>query len=204
MSVQNVVLVSVIALNVVISVGLFVLWVRTARRMSKLMKMQHGLTSSNRGNIQANQKGIESNRESIATNKEGIEQNRANIATNRDQIEAIIEGQEEFKMSVRTAMYLREANVEKKGGLWCFEHKGEKKYFKPGRLEKVETPDETTEFVYDNDRVTATVKRGTKLAAEIVYTHQGSPVSGKIYERGKVVQSFDYDNLGQVVKAKVG
>lgn len=209
MSTQTILLLSVIGFNVLLAIGLLWFWIRTAKRMSKVMKMQRELMSSNRGNILLNQKGIASNKKSIgvyqksiAENKQNIEENRGNIESNREQIEAILAGQEQFKLTVRNTMFIREANAEKAAGLWCFESKGEKKYYKPGKLQKVESGEESTEFLYEEDRIVTKVTRGKRLVAEIVYTLQGAPISGTLYEKGKKLRTFKYDKLGQVESVK--
>jgi len=85
--------------------------------------------------------------------------------------------------------------------LWAnrFKPVGEKKYYKPGKIEKVERGDDVTTFDYEEDRVIARVMRKKKPIAEIVYTLQGTPVSGRIYENGKTIRKFKYNELGQVV-----
>ena len=206
--------------NIAGSVLMFILWRRTSKRMSRILRSQHELVSSNRSMIAGNREGIDANRDAVArnrasidansasigVNKASIDVNKANIAANkemiddnRDKIAELSAEMEEFKMTVRSSMYIREANVEKSNGLWCFEHKGEKKYYKPGKLEKVERGDDVTTFDYEEDRVVARVMRKKTPIAEIVYTLQGTPVSGRIYENGKTIRKFKYDELGQVV-----
>ena len=121
------------------------------------------------------------------------------IYDNRDKIAELFSGMEEFKMTIRSSMYIREANVEKQNGLWCFEHKGEKKYYKPGKIEKVERGDDVTTFDYEEDRVVAHVMRKKRPVAEIIYSLNGAPVSGRIFENGKPIRTFKYNELGQVV-----
>ena len=206
--------------NIAGSIFLFILWRRTSKRMSRIIRSQHGLMSMNRSLIAGNREGIDANKDAVArnrasidansasigVNKASIDVNRANIAANkemiddnRDKIAELFAGMEEFKMTIRSSMYIREANVEKGNGLWCFEHKGEKKYYKPGKIEKVERGDDVTTFDYEEDRVVARVMRKKTPIAEIVYTLQGTPVSGRIYENGKTIRTFKYNELGQVV-----
>lgn len=206
--------------NIAGLVCMFILWRRTSKRMSRILRSQHELVSSNRSMIAGNREGIDANKDavernrisieanssSIGVNKASIDVNRANIAANkeriddnRDKIAELFSGMEEFKMTIRSSMYIREANVEKQNGLWCFEHKGEKKYYKPGKIEKVERGDDVTTFDYEEDRVVAHVTRKKKLVAEIVYSLNGAPVSGRIYENGKTIRKFKYNELGQVV-----
>ena len=45
----------------------------------------------------------------------------------------------------------------------------------------------------------AHVTRKKKLVAEIVYSLNGAPVSGRIYENGKTIRKFKYNELGQIV-----
>ena len=179
-------------LNIAGLVFVFILWRRTSRRMSQILRSQRGLVSSNRSMITGNREGIDVNKANIAANKEMIDDNR-------DKIAELSAEMEEFKMTVRSSMYIREANVEKSNGFWCFEHKGEKKYYKPGKIEKVERGDDETTFDYEEDRVVAHVTRKKKLIAEIVYSLQGTPVSGRIYENGKTIRTFKYNELGQGV-----
>ena len=218
--VMMVIVICFIGVNIAASVFLFILWRRTSRRMSRIIRSQHGLMSMNRNMIVGNREGIDANKDavernrisieanssSIGVNKASIDVNRANIAANkemiddnRDKIAELFSGMEEFKMTIRSSMYIREANVEKSNGLWCFEHKGEKKYYKPGKIEKVERGDDVTTFDYEEDRVVAHVTRKKKLVAEIVYSLNGAPVSGRIYENGKTIRKFKYNELGQIV-----
>lgn len=218
--VMMVIVICFIGVNIAASVFLFILWRRTSRRMSRIIRSQHGLMSMNRNMIVGNRDGIDANKNavernrisieanssSIGVNKASIDVNKANIAANkemiddnRDKIAELSAEMEEFKMTVRSSMYIREANVEKSNGLWCFEHKGEKKYYKPGKIEKVERGDDVTTFDYEEDRVIARVMRKKKPIAEIVYTLQGTPVSGRICENGKTIRKFKYNELGQVV-----
>ena len=206
--------------NIAGLVFVFVLWQRTSKRMSRILRSQHGLMSSNRNMIAGNRDDIDANRNAVArnrasidansasigVNKASIDVNRANIAANkeriddnRDKIAELFAGMEEFKMTIRSSMYIREANVEKNTGLWCFEHGDEKKFYRPGRIEKVERGEDTTTFDYVDDHVVARVMRKKKPIAEIVYSLQGTPVSGRIYENGKTIRSFKYNELGQVV-----
>ena len=41
--------------------------------------------------------------------------------------------------------------------------------------------------------------RKKRPVAEIIYSLNGAPVSGRIFENGKPIRTFKYNELGQVV-----
>ena len=196
----------VISINISSSIFMFILLRRTSRRLSRALHSQHGLMSTNRSMIKNNRDCIDATKDAAAQNRTSIDAHSTKISANeersndnREKIAELSTRMEEFKMTIRSSMYIREANAEKSNGLWCFEYKGERKYYKPGRIEKVEHGDEVTTFDYEEDCVIAHVRKNKTPIAEIVYSLHGAPISGRIYEKGKLVRSFEYDKLGQVV-----
>ena len=105
--------------------------------------------------------------------------------------------------SLRGQMFIHEANLVTSTGLWCLEHKGERKYFRPGRLERTESSSlgETSEFSYDEvaNEVTCTILGSDGVHSKIVYTLAGAPKRGQIFKEGKLVKAFSYNELGQVI-----
>jgi hypothetical protein len=161
----------------------------------------------NAKNIAANVNRIESNREDIrenadriAQNAELIEVNKELIATNKKLIEELIDSVHKIKEQ----QFLYEANLSRQNGFWVLEHEGERKYFTPGKITKVESKnsDETVEFKYEEGMVVCSMRKGQKLVSKHVFTAGGAPVSGQIYNGGRVVREFQYNELGQVANVK--
>lgn len=109
---------------------------------------------------------------------------------------------EKFCLTVKSQMFIHEANLLSEHGEWCLEHEGEKKYFSPGKIVKVLSPKEEEEssFQYGNDEVLCTITSKGQVKSELTFTKNGAPKCGKIFEDGKLVKEFSYNELGQVVE----
>ena len=105
--------------------------------------------------------------------------------------------QKEFN-TLKGQMFIQEGILLQEKGKWCLEYNGEKKYFTPGKIEKVISSDFETEFVHDNGFITCTCRKSGIVVSEIIYKSNGAPVSGKVYENGVAIKEFKYDDLGQV------
>ena len=100
--------------------------------------------------------------------------------------------------SLKGQMFVHEGILLQEKGKWCLECNGEKKYFTPGKIEKIISPDIETEFVYDNGFATCTCRKNGIIVSKITYKTNGAPVAGTVYENGTAVREFKYDELGQV------
>lgn len=100
--------------------------------------------------------------------------------------------------SLKGQMFIQQGILLQEKGKWCLEHNGEKKYFTPGKIEKIISSDFETDFVYDKGFATCTCRKNGIIVSEITYESNGAPVSGKVYENGVAVREFKYDDLGQV------
>ena len=127
-----------------------------------------------------------------------LRQHMNDISTNTKVIESGIDA----ITKMREQMFLYESRLSQSNGHWVLEHHGEKKFFEPGRIVKVESGDEETEFSYDDKTVTCIESRNGKKVSSHVFTLAGAPVSGEIYEDGKRVRLFKYDELGQVCEVR--
>lgn len=113
----------------------------------------------------------------------------------------IFEEQEKFLLTTKQQMFIHEANLLNEHGEWCLANdSGEKKYFKPGKISKVISGDQKEEsfFEYIGDEVICTVTKNGEIKSELVFTKGGAPKYGKIFEDGKIIQEFLYNDLGQV------
>lgn len=111
---------------------------------------------------------------------------------------------ESFCLTLKSQMFIHEANLLSEHGEWCLEHEGVKKYFSPGKIEKVLSPqkEEESSFQYVNDEVICTVTCKGQVKSELTFTKNGAPKRGKIFEDGKLIREFTYDELGQVVEGR--
>lgn len=145
-------------------------------------------------------KGVHENAEKIGNNAELIKANHDLIAANR----LLIESNQERILNMRSQMFLYEAQLSRMGGNWVLSKDGERKFYEPGRVVKVESDnsDEETLFKYTDKTVTCVVKKGGRRISEHVFALNGAPLSGTIFDSGKIVRKFKYDELGQVSEAK--
>ncbi len=155
--------------------------------------------------INKNQGSIKENAEDIQENAEGIKRNADLIEANKKMIvacQATLAANNDAIVKMREQVFLYESRMTQLNGYWILENKGERKYFEPGRVVKVESGDERTEFSYDEKSVTCTLFKNGKKSSVHVFTLSGAPVSGEIYDRGKCVQHFEYNELGQVCEVR--
>lgn len=111
---------------------------------------------------------------------------------------------ENFCMTLKQQMFIHEAKLLSEHGDWCLEHDGEKKYFTPGKIERVSSSklEEESSFEYVADEVICTVTKNGQIKSELTFTKNGALKSGKIFEDGKLVKEFIYNSLGQVEENK--
>lgn len=143
-----------------------------------------------------------------------IESNKEGVALARKQLDAIDKSHKEMlqelddlKAEFATAkalMFAYEADLKVERGVWCLEHKGDKKWYKPGVLLRTESANgkNVTEFSYDDKdgNVTAVSKKDGKLVSSVTFSKFGSPIAGKVYANGVESKTVSYDKLGQVLK----
>lgn len=188
-------------LMVAIATGGYFLWQlqKKLKKYDEAFEQQRFLVGKNREGIGANKEGIASNKRQIGANADGIKENAKAIA----ELRSAIKSAEGLEAKILGQMYIHEANLIMSEGLWCLENKGEKKYFRPGLLQRVESAKrgERSDFSYDmaSKAVTCTVSGPEGVRSEIVYSLAGAPKSGKIFRDNKVVRTFKYNDLGQVV-----
>lgn len=127
----------------------------------------------------------------IRTIIEGLQNENLSVKANYDILQKEIE-------TLKGQIFLREGILLQEKGKWCLEYKGEKKFFKPGKIEKIISANSETDFVYQNDTVVCICRQNGVVVSEITYKANGAPISGKIFEEGKAVKKFEYDDLGQV------
>lgn len=111
---------------------------------------------------------------------------------------------EDFCLKLKQQMFIHEAKLLSEHGEWCLEYEGEKKYFSPGKIERVSSAklEEESSFEYVGDEVICTVTQNGQIKSELIFTRNGAPKSGKIFEDGKLVKEFTYNSLGQVEENK--
>lgn len=111
---------------------------------------------------------------------------------------------EDFCLMLKQQMFIHEAKLLSEHGDWCLEYDGEKKYFSPGKIERVSSAklEEESSFEYVGDEVICTVTKNGQIKSELTFTKNGAPKSGKIFEDGKLVKEFTYNSLGQVEENK--
>jgi len=110
---------------------------------------------------------------------------------------------ENFSLTLKQQMFIHESQLLSEHGQWCLEHNGEKKFFKPGKIEKVisNPTQEESSFQYTQDSIVCTVAQGGMVKSELVFSLGGTPKSGKLFEDGNLVKSFIYNEMGQVIPA---
>ena len=108
----------------------------------------------------------------------------------------------EFTLRIKSQMFLHESNLLNEKGEWILEHKGEKKIFKPGKIIGAITADNSEEssFKYTDSEVICTTYVKGQIKSELIFSMTGAPKSGKIFEKGKMIREFYYNELGQVVE----
>ena len=115
---------------------------------------------------------------------------------------------EVFSSVTKQQMFIHEALLLNEHGEWCLTHDGERKYFTPGKLQKVSSAktQEESSFQYNDDCVICAVTQNGNLKSELIYSLGGAPKSGKIYSDGVLIKNFTYNELGQaaVVDRKEG
>ena len=145
-----------------------------------------------------------------ALTKENSDFKEALTRENSDFKDALTkENQKELAIQKRTLqeqMYLHESELVQEFGEWCLEHNGEKKFFSPGRIKKVEShPSEKTtvktQFQYNGDEVVCVTEENGVVISEMTYTKLGGIKSGKLFRDG-VMREFHYDEFGQLKQEK--
>ena len=210
---NSILLISALAASgvaLVVCVCFIVLLGRKIAALTKELGEQGLLVSRNKESIGSNKERIEANKIKIETNSKNIGANAGAIAKLQKQLvelEAIqskaLENFELYQKVLKEQMFLHESKLLSDHGTWCLEHEGDRKFFTPGRLEKVISCKAQEESVFEYDMeaktVKCTVSGEESVRSEIVYSFAGAPKSGKIFKDGVVVKEFAYNELGQVV-----
>lgn len=102
------------------------------------------------------------------------------------------------------AILLANNSLSNQNKHWVLEKDGTRKFFKPGKIVKIEDDTSKTEtsYEYDDDKVFCTVKIDGVLKSKIQFNSFGSPLHGEVYDsEGNIIQKFKYNELGQVEKS---
>lgn len=213
METNQIILIAVCVVSAISFIGLCVALVILLKRIKaydKVLEQERFLISSNKESIQKNKIGIDANKEQIGKNRERIGNNAEAIAKLLKQMSELAAAQSKlveentaFKTVIKGQMFVHEANLLMDHGLWCLEHEGERKFFKPAQLQRVVSPKEQEDSVFEYDMESKTVKCTVSgpegVRAEIIYTMAGAPKRGKIFKEGVVAKQFEYNELGQVI-----
>ena len=108
---------------------------------------------------------------------------------------------DEFTLRTKAQMFLHEGNLLNENGEWVLENNGEKKIFKPAKIQATVSADKAEESVFkytDSEVICTTTVKG-QIKSELIFSIAGAPKAGKIFENGKVIKEFYYNELGQVI-----
>ncbi len=143
-----------------------------------------------------------------------IEKNQKNITTGLENFEKvkdvlIIDSKAlAMKMNIlQNAITINaETTLDINTPKWLVSKGDVKKYFIPGKIEKVINNKDNSETIFeskDNGEVLSKTFVNGRLKYEIIHTVYGNPISGTTYnEDGNIREEYTYDKLGQVTKNK--
>lgn len=214
MDTNSILLISALAASgiaLVVCIGFVAFLIKKIAALQKQFADQGLLVSKNKESIGNNKERIEANKLKIETNIKNIGANAGAIAKLQKQLVELaaiqakaLENFELFQKVLKEQMFIHESKLLSDHGVWCLEHEGDKKFFTPGRLDRVISckSQEESVFAYDTEAgtVKCTVSGQEGVRSEIVYSLAGAPKSGKIYKNGSVVKEFTYNELGQVIQ----
>ena len=107
--------------------------------------------------------------------------------------------------SLETVFYMNgDSTLDVNAPEWLISNKKVKKYFSPGKIERVENADDhsLTTFEYlDNRMVVSKTYINDILKYEIMHSEYGNPVSGQVFDdKENPIVKYSYDKFGQVSK----